>query len=94
VHDLWPYAVVFALAVLTYLMRVGGYLLANVMGISPTADRLLRLAPGNLFVAVVTAAAAKGGVPIIAGSIGTMLMMKLTRREWLALAAALAEFVR
>lgn len=99
VHDLSPYAVVITLAVLTYLMRVGGYLLANIMGISPTADRLLRLAPGNLFVAVATAAAAKGGVPIVAGSIGTMLMMKLTGREWIALpagalAAALAEYVR
>lgn len=98
-HDLWPYVVVVALALLTYLMRVGGYLLANVVGISPTTDRLLRLAPGNLFVAVATVAAAKGGVPIVAGSIGTMLTMKLTGREWLALpagalAAALVGFVR
>lgn len=92
--ELWAYAVVCALASVTYLLRVGGYLLARITGVSSGTDRLLRLAPGNLFVAVAAVAAVRGGKEIVAGSIATMLTMKLTGREWVALpAGALAAAV-
>ena len=65
------------------------------MGVSPLMDRVLRAAPGNLFIAVAAVAVVKGGLPIAAGSVATVLAMHLTGREWVALpvgAAAAAGF--
>lgn len=96
--DPWPWLVVLALAALTFSMRVGGWLAARAMGVSPLMDRVLRAAPGNLFIAVAAVAVVKGGAPIAAGSVATVLAMHLTAREWVALpvgaavAAAVAAF--
>lgn len=83
--DPWPWLVVLALAALTFSMRVAGWLAARIMGVSPLMDRVLRAAPGNLFIAVAAVAILKGGAPIAAGSIATVAAMHLTGREWVAL---------
>ncbi len=83
--DPWPWLVVLALAALTFSMRVGGWLAARAMGVSPLMDRVLRAAPGNLFVAVAAVAVVKGGLPVAAGCVATMAAMHLTGREWVAL---------
>jgi len=51
---------------------------------------LLRLAPGNLFVAFTAAGVLEGGWPCLLGCIGAVTTMALTSREWAALGAGFA----
>ena len=52
--------------------------------------RLLRLAPGNLFVAFAAAGILEGGLPSLAGCLGAVTAMAVTKREWAALGAGFA----
>jgi anti-sigma factor RsiW len=61
--------------------------------------RLLRLAPGNLFIAFAAAGCLEGGMPSLAGSLGAFVTMAVVKREWAALAvgfsaAALTALIR
>ena len=79
-------AVIAAVGLASYAMRSGGYLLANVMPQAGLLPPLLRLAPGNLFVAFAAAGVLEGGLPSLAGCVGAITTMVVTRREWAALA--------
>jgi branched-subunit amino acid transport protein len=74
----------------SYLMRAGGFLAAGLLPQQGALPRLLRLAPGNLFAAFAAAGLVEGGWPSFAGSLGAIVTMSLTKREWAALAAGFA----
>ena len=74
----------------SYLMRAGGFLAAGLLPQQGTLPRLLRLAPGNLFAAFTAAGLIDGGWPSCAGSLGAIIAMSVTKREWAALAAGFA----
>ena len=74
----------------SYALRAGGFLAAGIMPAAGPAQRFLRLAPGNLFVAFVAAGCLEGGIPNIAGSLLALATMATTRREWAALLAGFA----
>jgi branched-subunit amino acid transport protein len=79
-----------AVGAVTYAMRGGGFLIAGALPRQGLLPRLLRLAPGNLFVAFAAAGILEGGWPSLAGCLGAVIAMAATRREWAALGAGFA----
>ena len=80
-------AVILAVGAASYAMRAGGFIAASVMPEAGLLPRLLRLAPGNLFVAFAASGILQGGWPSLAGCLGAVAMMAATKREWAALGA-------
>jgi uncharacterized membrane protein len=83
-------AALLAVGAVTYAMRGGGFLIAGALPRQGLLPRLLRLAPGNLFVAFTAAGILEGGWPSLAGCLGAVTAMAATRREWAALGAGFA----
>jgi len=75
------------LGITSYAMRAGGYLLARFIRDDGNFARLLRLAPGNLFVAFVSAGCLSGGRPMLIGGGVALATMAITTREWAAVGA-------
>jgi hypothetical protein len=75
------------LGLVSYAMRAGGFLAASAIREGSIADRFLRLAPGNLFVAFVAAACLEGGRPSVLGCVCALVTMAVTGKEWAALGA-------
>ena len=80
-------AIICALGFVSYAMRGGGYLAAGFFPQQGLLPRLLRLAPGNLFVAFCAAGIMQGGWSALSGSAAAVLAMAITKREWASLAA-------
>ena len=78
------------LGLVSYAMRAGGFLAASAIREGSIADRFLRLAPGNLFVAFVAAACFEGGPPGVFGCVCALVTMAATGMEWAALGAGFA----
>ena len=84
------YLAILAVGVAAYAMRAGGFLAVGAMPQTGLVPRLLRLAPGNLFVAFAAAGILDGGWPSLIGCAGAVAAMAATRKEWAALAAGFA----
>jgi uncharacterized membrane protein len=76
-----------ALGITSYAMRAGGYVLARSIRDDGNFARLLRLAPGNLFVAFVSAGCLGGGSAMLIGGGVALATMAVTTREWAAVGA-------
>ncbi len=79
--------VILAVGAASYAMRAGGFVAAGALPQGGLLPRLLRLAPGNLFAAFAAAGILEGGWPSLAGALGAVVTMAITRREWAALGA-------
>jgi branched-subunit amino acid transport protein len=88
--DLGILGALLAVGAVTFAMRSGGFLLAGAMPQQGLLPRLLRLAPGNLFIAFSAAGILQGGWPSLAGCLGAVTAMAATKREWAALGAGFA----
>jgi hypothetical protein len=84
------FAVLLAVGATSYAMRTAGFLAAGALPQEGRWPRLLRLAPGNLFVAFAAAGILEGGWVSLAGCLGAVAAMAVTKREWAALAAGFA----
>jgi branched-subunit amino acid transport protein len=84
------YAAILGVGAAAYAMRAGGFLAIGAMPQTGIIPRLLRLAPGNLFVAFAAAGILEGGWPTLIGCVAAVLAMAFTRKEWAALAAGFA----
>ena len=80
-------AVILAVGAASYTMRVGGFLMAAALPRLSLMQRLLKLAPGNLFIAFTAAGAWEGGWPSLIGGLAAVTAMAATKREWAALGA-------
>ena len=80
-------AAIMAVGIASYAMRTGGFLAAGFVPEQSLVARLLRLAPGNLFVAFTAAGCLEGGWPSFVGSLAALATMAVTGKEWAALAA-------
>ena len=80
-------AVILAVGAASYAMRAGGFLAAGAMPQNGLLPRLLRLAPGNLFIAFAAAGILEGGWPSLVGCLAAVAAMAATNREWAALGA-------
>jgi len=83
-------AAIVALGVASYALRSGGFLAAGALPQSGLLPRLLRMAPGNLFIAFAAAGIWQGGLPSLVGCCGAVAGMATTKREWAALGAGFA----
>lgn len=84
------YLAILAVGAAAYAMRAGGFLVMGALPQTGLLPRLLRLAPGNLFVGFSVAGILEGGWPSLAGSLAAVAAMAFTRKEWAALAAGFA----
>ena len=80
-------AVILAVGAASYAMRAGGFLMASALPRLNLIERLLRLAPGNLFIAFAAASVWEGGWPSLIGGLTAVTAMAATKREWAALGA-------
>jgi uncharacterized membrane protein len=81
---------ILAVGLASYAMRAGGFLAVGALPENGTVSKLLRLAPGNLFVAFVAAGCIEGGWPSVAGCLSALATMAVTKKEWAALGVGLA----
>jgi uncharacterized membrane protein len=81
---------ILAVGLAAYAMRAGGFLVVGAMPRTGLVPRLLRLAPGNLFVAFAAAGILEGGWPSLIGCAGAVAAMAVSKKEWAALAAGFA----
>ncbi len=88
--DWWVLATIGCIGVTSYALRVGGFAVAGLVPATGSAQRLLRLAPGNLFVAFLAAGCLEAGAPNVVGSLVAVVTMVVLRREWAALIAGFA----
>ena len=79
----WP--AILACALVTYLIRIGGYWLMGRLHIGPRMSRALDALPGSIFVAAVLPMAVKAGAPGVVATLAAGLTMLLARRDWLAI---------
>ena len=84
------FAAILAVGAASYAMRSTGYLAATLLPRSGLLPRILRLAPGNLFIAFAATNIAHGGWPTLAGCVGAITTMWITKREWAALGGGFA----
>jgi uncharacterized membrane protein len=82
--------VILAVGAASFAMRAGGFLLASVLPHLTLMQRVLRLAPGNLFIAFAAAGVWEGGWASLIGGLAAVTAMALTKREWAALGAGFA----
>jgi branched-subunit amino acid transport protein len=80
-------AAILAVGGVCYAMRAGGFLAASALPAGGLLARLLRLAPGNLFVAFAGAGMLQGGWPSLIGCAAAVATMAATKREWAVLGA-------
>ncbi|MFI4987692.1 MAG: AzlD domain-containing protein [Alphaproteobacteria bacterium] len=85
-----PLVAIACIGMVIYATRLGGFVAARWVPHDSLAARLLRLAPGNLFVAFGIAETLQGGWSYGLGSLAAMAAMVVTSREWAALAAGAA----
>jgi uncharacterized membrane protein len=83
-------AVILAVGAASYAMRAGGFLMASALPNLTLMQRLLRIAPGNLFVAFAAASVWEGGWTSLIGALAAVTAMAATKREWAALGAGFA----
>ncbi|HWT96154.1 MAG TPA: AzlD domain-containing protein [Terriglobales bacterium] len=83
-------AAILAVGATSYAMRAGGFIAAGLLPRQGLLQRLLKLAPGNLFATFAAAGMVEGGWPSCAGCLGAILTMAVTKKEWAALAIGFA----
>lgn len=85
-----PFLVIAAMALATYLCRVGGVLLMSRVRLTPMVERALAALPGSIVAATVVPLALKSGPAAMAGVAAAVVATRLTHSEFAALAAGLA----
>ena len=85
-----PVLVIAAMAVATYLCRVGGVLLMSRVRLTPMVERALAALPGSIVAATVVPLALKSGPAAILGILAAIVTTRLVHSEFAALAAGLA----
>lgn len=85
-----PAVVIAAMALATYLCRVGGVLIMSRVRLTPVIERALAALPGSIVAATVVPLAMKSGPAAMAGVAAAVVVTRLTHSEFAALAAGLA----
>ncbi|MEZ0172033.1 AzlD family protein [Microvirga sp. TS319] len=78
-----------AMALITFLCRIGGLVLMSHVRITPRIERGLRALPGSIIVATILPAALDSGWPAFAALGAAVAVMATTRVDILGLAAGL-----
>jgi branched-subunit amino acid transport protein len=81
---------ILALGLACYAMRAAGFMAVGSLPEDGTVSKVLRLAPGNLFIAFAAAGCLQGGWPSLAGCLLALATMMVTKKEWAALGVGFA----
>lgn len=79
-----------ALSLLTFALRVGGFLAVRRADPTSLFHRLLTRAPGNLFVGFAVAGVIAGGVVTASGIIAAVAAAQIFKKEMISMAAGAA----
>lgn len=85
-----PVLVIAAMALATYLCRVGGVVIMSRVRITPMVERALAALPGSIVAATVVPLALKSGPSAIAAVLAAVVTTRLTHSEFAALAVGMA----
>ena len=91
---LGPWTTILATALVTYLLRIGGYWLMARVPITPPVKRALDALHASLFVSTVAPIALRSGIPGVAATIAAAAVMLAFRREMPALYRLLADYFK
>ncbi|MBM6596710.1 AzlD family protein [Microvirga pudoricolor] len=94
VHSLaagpWGAAItILIMGIITYLCRIGGVVLMSHIRLTPRAERGLRALPGSIIVATIAPVTVDTGLTAFVSLAVTVIVMALTRKELIGLAAGL-----
>jgi uncharacterized membrane protein len=81
---------ILAMTLATYLCRVSGYFMMNVIPLTPPLRRALAALPGSIVAAAVLPTVERGGLAAGLALMAALAMMMIRRNEILALVAGLA----
>jgi branched-subunit amino acid transport protein len=81
---------ILALGLASYAMRAAGFIAVGSLPEDGTVSQVLRVAPGNLFVAFAAAGCLEGGWPSLAGCMLALATMTVTKKVWAALGVGFA----
>lgn len=87
---LGPVLAILAMAVVTYLCRVGGALIMSRVRLTPAVEQALGALPGSIVAATIVPIAIRAGPAGIAGVATSILVTRYVGSEIAALAASLA----
>lgn len=82
--------VIAAMAVVTYAMRAGGFLMMGYVPITPRVRAFLQALPGAVVVALVVPVAVDGGVAATAAVLAALAMMAWWRNDLVAVVSGVA----
>jgi uncharacterized membrane protein len=85
-----PWLAIGLMALLTYLLRIGGVAMMSRVRITPPVERALAALPGSIVAATVVPIAIAAGPPAILGVLAAVLTARLAGNELAALLAGLA----
>ncbi|MFO1115039.1 MAG: AzlD domain-containing protein [Beijerinckiaceae bacterium] len=85
-----PWTVIAATALVTYLLRVTGYLVMARVPLTPRVKRALEALPASIFISTVVPIALRSGAAGISATLAAGIAMYFTKREIPALAAGFA----
>lgn len=85
-----PALVIAAMALATYLCRIGGVVIMSQVRLTPMVQRALAALPGSIVAATVVPLALKSGPSAMAAVLAAVVVTRLTHSEFGALAAGLA----
>jgi uncharacterized membrane protein len=88
--DAGAWTVIFATALVTYVLRISGYWLMARVPITPAVKRALDALPASLFVSTVAPIALKAGAPGVLATLAAATTMFVVKREMAALAVGFA----
>lgn len=83
-------AAIIGMAAATYLTRAGGFWLMGHVTITPRIERFLRHMANGVLIAIITAAAMKGDLPMWIGLGVVLAVMLLFRRSMTAILVGMA----
>lgn len=83
-------AAIIGMAVATYVTRAGGFWLMEYVTITPRIERFLRHMANGVLIAIITAAAMNGDLPMWIGLGAVLVVMLLFRRSMTAILVGVA----
>lgn len=81
--------IIILMAGVTYLTRVGGVLILAQLNIGPRTERFIQAMSGSALVAIVAPVAAAGDIGARLALLATLVVMLVTRKALLAIAAGI-----
>jgi uncharacterized membrane protein len=84
------FAILILLAIITYICRIGGFILMRYVPLTPSIRHGLEALPGSVMAAVIVPGVMSAGAPGLVGVSAAILLMYLTKSDIAAMLAGCA----